>query len=175
VRVGGAHLQIDGHRGGFVKQVMAIASALWKRRAIACVQHTVSPPSSMSVTSPSADRRTRSSWLCQWRWLDQLPGGRHEIDAEIATARPRSPQALPLRAVQGASMAADSPNPYVRYGGGVDFGHALLLRSVPAIARRFQRALGNGHHLLTNPPRWPVYLEVGSRNPHDLTTCSTST
>jgi len=34
VRVARAHLQIDGHRGGLVDQVMAIVGAFWKCRAI---------------------------------------------------------------------------------------------------------------------------------------------
>ena len=31
---------------------------------------------------------------------------------------------------------------------------------------------GNGHHLKNTSPAMAVYLEVGSRHPDDLTTCS---
>ena len=36
----------------------------------------------------------------------------------------------------------------------------------------FQKGTGNGHHLINKSSTMAVYLEVGSRNPHDLTTCS---
>ena len=39
-------------------------------------------------------------------------------------------------------------------------------------ARRFPKGTGNGHHLKNLSPVTAVYLEVGSRNPDDLTTCS---
>jgi uncharacterized cupin superfamily protein len=36
----------------------------------------------------------------------------------------------------------------------------------------FPKGTGNGHHLVNKFSATAVYLEVGSRNPHDLTTCS---
>jgi uncharacterized cupin superfamily protein len=36
----------------------------------------------------------------------------------------------------------------------------------------FPKGTGNGHHLINRSSGTAVYLEVGSRNPHDLTTCS---
>ena len=36
----------------------------------------------------------------------------------------------------------------------------------------FPKGTGNGHHLVNKSSAMAVYLEVGSRNPHDLTTCS---
>lgn len=36
----------------------------------------------------------------------------------------------------------------------------------------FAKATGNGHHLINKSSAIAVYLEVGSRNPNDLTTCS---
>jgi len=36
----------------------------------------------------------------------------------------------------------------------------------------FPKGTGNGHHLLNKSSATAVYLEVGSRNPRDLTTCS---
>ena len=36
----------------------------------------------------------------------------------------------------------------------------------------FPKGSGNGHHLKNNGPVLAVYLEVGSRQPDDLTTCS---
>jgi len=36
----------------------------------------------------------------------------------------------------------------------------------------FPKNTGNGHHLINRSAAMAVYLEVGSRNPHDLTTCS---
>jgi uncharacterized cupin superfamily protein len=36
----------------------------------------------------------------------------------------------------------------------------------------FPKGTGNGHHLVNKTSAMAVYLEVGSRNPHDLTTCS---
>jgi uncharacterized cupin superfamily protein len=34
------------------------------------------------------------------------------------------------------------------------------------------KGTGNGHHLINRSSTMVVYLEVGSRNPRDLTTCS---
>jgi uncharacterized cupin superfamily protein len=36
----------------------------------------------------------------------------------------------------------------------------------------FPKGTGNGHHLINKSSAMAVYLEVGSRNSHDLTTCS---
>lgn len=36
----------------------------------------------------------------------------------------------------------------------------------------FPKGTGNGHHMINRSSGTAVYLEVGSRNPHDLTTCS---
>jgi len=36
----------------------------------------------------------------------------------------------------------------------------------------FPKASGNGHHLQNRSSAVAVYLEVGSRDPEDLTTCS---
>lgn len=45
-----------------------------------------------------------------------------------------------------------------------------LLRAGECAA--FPKATGNGHHLINESTAVAVYLEVGSRNPNDLTTCS---
>jgi uncharacterized cupin superfamily protein len=36
----------------------------------------------------------------------------------------------------------------------------------------FPKATGNGHHLINEAAEVAVYLEVGSRHPNDVTTCS---
>ena len=36
----------------------------------------------------------------------------------------------------------------------------------------FPKGTGNGHHLINDSSVMAVYLEVGTRNPNDLTTCS---
>jgi uncharacterized cupin superfamily protein len=36
----------------------------------------------------------------------------------------------------------------------------------------FPKSSGNGHHLINRSTTTAVYLEVGSRDPLDLTTCS---
>jgi uncharacterized cupin superfamily protein len=36
----------------------------------------------------------------------------------------------------------------------------------------FPKGTGNGHHLINKSAAMAAYLEVGSRNPNDLTTCS---
>src|ERR1700735_1307982 len=36
----------------------------------------------------------------------------------------------------------------------------------------FPKGTGNGHHLINKSSATAIYLEVGSRSPHDLTTCS---
>lgn len=45
-----------------------------------------------------------------------------------------------------------------------------LLRAGDCAA--FPKGTGNGHHLINQSLTTAVYLEVGSRSPHDLTTCS---
>jgi uncharacterized cupin superfamily protein len=36
----------------------------------------------------------------------------------------------------------------------------------------FPKGSGNGHHLINESSAMAVYIEIGSRNPNDLTTCS---
>jgi hypothetical protein len=36
----------------------------------------------------------------------------------------------------------------------------------------FPKGTGNGHHMINKSSAMTVYIEVGSRNPQDLTTCS---
>jgi uncharacterized cupin superfamily protein len=36
----------------------------------------------------------------------------------------------------------------------------------------FPKGSGNGHHMINRSAAVAVHLEVGSRNPQDLTTCS---
>lgn len=50
-----------------------------------------------------------------------------------------------------------------------DDGETLLQRGDCAA---FPKGSGNGHHLINKSSTTAVFLEVGSRNPHDLTTCS---
>ena len=50
-----------------------------------------------------------------------------------------------------------------------DGGETLLLAGDCAT---FPKGTGNGHHLINKSSKMAVYLEVGSRNPDDLTTCS---
>ena len=45
-----------------------------------------------------------------------------------------------------------------------------LLRAGDCAA--FPKGTGNGHHLINDSSVTAVYLEVGTRNPNDLTTCS---
>ena len=45
-----------------------------------------------------------------------------------------------------------------------------LLRAGDCAA--FPKGTGNGHHLINDSSVMAVYLEVGTRNPNDLTTCS---
>jgi uncharacterized cupin superfamily protein len=52
----------------------------------------------------------------------------------------------------------------------VEDGGKTLLRAGDCAA--FPKGTGNGHHLINRPTAIAVYLEVGSRNPNDLTTCS---
>jgi uncharacterized cupin superfamily protein len=48
-------------------------------------------------------------------------------------------------------------------------GHRLVQKDDGAT---FPKGIGNGHHLINKSTAMTVYLEVGSRNPNDLTTCS---
>jgi uncharacterized cupin superfamily protein len=52
----------------------------------------------------------------------------------------------------------------------VEDGGETVLRAGDCAA--FPKGTGNGHHLINNSSATAVYLEVGSRNPQDLTTCS---
>jgi uncharacterized cupin superfamily protein len=50
-----------------------------------------------------------------------------------------------------------------------DGGEALLR---PGDCAAFPKGTGNGHHLINRSDRDAVYIEIGSRHPDDLTTCS---
>lgn len=52
----------------------------------------------------------------------------------------------------------------------VEDGGETLLRAGECAA--FPKGTGNGHHLKNQSSGIAVYLEVGSRNPSDITTCS---
>ena len=52
----------------------------------------------------------------------------------------------------------------------VEDGGELVLRAGDCAA--FPKGTGNGHHLINRSDAVAVYLEVGSRHPDDLTTCS---
>lgn len=52
----------------------------------------------------------------------------------------------------------------------VEDGGETVLRAGDCAA--FPKGSGNGHHLKNCGPTVAVYLEVGSRHPEDLTTCS---
>jgi len=52
----------------------------------------------------------------------------------------------------------------------VEDGGATTLRAGDCAA--FPKGSGNGHHLVNNSTALAVYLEAGSRQPQDLTTCS---
>jgi len=52
----------------------------------------------------------------------------------------------------------------------VEDGGETLMRAGDCAA--FSKGSGNGHHLINRSSAIAVYLEVGSRNPNDLTTCS---
>src|ERR1041385_5278748 len=52
----------------------------------------------------------------------------------------------------------------------VEDGGETLLRAGDCAA--FPKGSGDGHHLINRSPAIAVYLEVGSRHPDDLTTCS---
>jgi uncharacterized cupin superfamily protein len=52
----------------------------------------------------------------------------------------------------------------------IEDGGETLLRAGDCAA--FPKNSGNGHHMINRSDRTAVYLEVGSRHPDDLTTCS---
>ena len=52
----------------------------------------------------------------------------------------------------------------------VEDGGETLMRAGDCAA--FPKGTGNGHHLINRSSAIAVYLEVGSRNPNYLTTCS---
>ncbi len=52
----------------------------------------------------------------------------------------------------------------------VEDGSETILRAGDCAA--FPKGTGNGHHLLNRSPGAAIYLEVGSRSPADITTCS---
>ena len=52
----------------------------------------------------------------------------------------------------------------------IEDGGETLLRAGACAA--FAKGTGNGHHLINRSSSSAMYLEVGSRNPMDLTTCS---
>jgi uncharacterized cupin superfamily protein len=52
----------------------------------------------------------------------------------------------------------------------IEDGGETLLRAGDAAA--FPKNSGNGHHMINRSDQTAVYLEVGSRHPDDLTTCS---
>ena len=52
----------------------------------------------------------------------------------------------------------------------VEDGGETVLRAGDAAA--FPKNTGNGHHLINRGAETAVYLEVGSRQPQDLTSCS---
>ena len=52
----------------------------------------------------------------------------------------------------------------------IEDGSETLLRAGNCAA--FPKNSGNGHHMINNSGAMAVYLEVGSRSPADITTCS---
>ena len=52
----------------------------------------------------------------------------------------------------------------------VEDGGETLLRAGDCAT--FARNSGNGHHMINRSPTTALYLEVGSRNPDDVITCS---
>ncbi|THD59396.1 cupin domain-containing protein [Phenylobacterium sp.] len=52
----------------------------------------------------------------------------------------------------------------------IEDGGETVLRAGDCAA--FPKASGNGHHMINRSRATAVYLEVGSRSPDDLTTCS---
>ena len=52
----------------------------------------------------------------------------------------------------------------------IEDGGETLLRAGDFAA--FPKGTGNGHHMINRSDKVVVYLEIGSRQPEDLTTCS---
>lgn len=52
----------------------------------------------------------------------------------------------------------------------VEDGGETVLRAGDSAA--FAKGTGNGHHMINRSGAMAIYLEVGSRHPDDLTTCS---
>jgi uncharacterized cupin superfamily protein len=52
----------------------------------------------------------------------------------------------------------------------IEDGGETLLRAGDCAA--FPKGTGNGHHMINRSDRDAIYLEIGSRHPDDLTTCS---
>jgi len=52
----------------------------------------------------------------------------------------------------------------------IEDGGERVLRAGDCAA--FPKGTGNGHHMINRSDRMAVYLEVGSRQPADLTTCA---
>ena len=52
----------------------------------------------------------------------------------------------------------------------IEDGGETMLRAGDCAS--FAKGTGNGHHMINRASTVAVYLEVGSRNPQDLTTCS---
>jgi uncharacterized cupin superfamily protein len=52
----------------------------------------------------------------------------------------------------------------------VEDGSRTVLKALDCAA--FPKGTGNGHHLINESAEPAVYLEVGSRHPDDVTTCS---
>src|ERR1700733_792099 len=130
VRVARAHFQVDGHRGGFVNQVMAVAGAFRKRRAIACAQHRL---------ATVFDERQLALKQIDELVLVAVPVAlagpaarrqRHQIGTEIAKPA-RLAQAPPgpcsTRCIKWWRITRTLT---YQYRSDVDFGHALLPRSV---------------------------------------------
>jgi hypothetical protein len=133
VRVARAHLQIDGHRGGFVDQVMAVAGAFRKRRTFSCVQRRL---------AAVFDQRHFAFEHMDELVLIAVPvalagpaAGRqgHQVDAEIAQPA-RLAQAPPRPCRTGRIERRRIARTLAcGHGGDVDLGHAGLPGSVPAI------------------------------------------
>lgn len=52
----------------------------------------------------------------------------------------------------------------------IEDGGATILRAGDCAA--FPKGTGNGHHMINRSSAMAVYLEIGSRQPDDVTTCS---
>ena len=97
-----AHFQVDGHRGRPVDQVVAVAGAFRDCRAVASPQKRLATVlDERHFAFEQLD--DSSSSLCQWRWLDQPPGGRVIRLTPKSRSPPASPRRCRVRALQGAS------------------------------------------------------------------------